>query len=68
VVVKAAWQDQVDWKGLDIGPFSFWRIYVKKLLAFHSEEGIFSLPRTHDRHYAEVMEERERLSSAGISF
>ena len=68
VTVKSRWREEVDWKELGIGPFSYWRIFVKKSAAFKVEEGVFSLPASTDKHYAETVQERERLERAGLSF
>lgn len=66
VCVKASWQNDVQWKSLNIGPSSYWRIFVKKLQVFKVREGVFSLPR--DKYYSETMAEMLRLEQAGISF
>lgn len=66
VAVQAKWKDEVDWKGLGIGPFSYWRIFVKKLSVFNAEESVFSLPCSSDKHYAETMRERELIEKSGI--
>lgn len=68
VTVHARWKDELDWKRLGIGPFSYWKIFVKKLSVFHVEEGVFSLPDSSNKHYAETMREREALENAGIRF
>jgi|GEM_PF-3500641 len=66
VCVKASWQNDVQWKSLNIGPSSYWRIFVKKLQVFKVSEGVFSLPR--DKYSSETLAEMLRLEQAGISF
>ncbi|MCC9600755.1 hypothetical protein LOC67_09280 [Stieleria sp. JC731] len=66
--VRLSWNEQLDWKALGIGPFSFWRIFLKKLAVFEAAEGVFSLPVRTDKHYSEIVEERRRMEAAGICF
>lgn len=66
--IKAAWGTSVDWKCLGIGPFSYWRIFIKKLSVFRTEEGVFSLPDAGHKHYAEVIREKAILEKAGLCF
>lgn len=68
VTVKTQWRAEVDWKRLGIGPFSYWRILIKKLEVCNAMEGVFSLPNACDRHYAETMEEMALLATSGIQF
>ena len=68
VTVHANWKDEVDWKGLGIGPFSYWKIFIKKLAVFNAEEGVFSLPDSSDKHYSETMRERELIEKSGLHF
>ena len=66
VTVKASWRSELDWNALGIGPFSYWKIWVKKLAVFGAEEGVFSLPKTSDKHYGEAIKEKAILEQAGI--
>lgn len=66
VAVEASWRDGVDWSALGIGPFSYWRLYLKKLKAFEAENGVFSLPARNDKHYQSTIEEMGKLRSLGL--
>jgi hypothetical protein len=66
VIVKAVWKNEVDWKGLGIGPFSFWPILVKKLSLANAEEGVFSLPDRSDKDYTDTIRERELIEKSGV--
>lgn len=68
VVVKSSWKNEVDWKTLGIGPFSYWRIFLKKLSVFNVPEGVFSLPPSTDKHYSETIDEMSRMEGAGVCF
>ncbi len=60
--------DSVDWKSLDIGPFSYWRIFHKKLKVFQASFGVFSLPSKRDRHYHATLSEMGKLEQLGLVF
>jgi hypothetical protein len=66
--VQSAWAKDIPWKDLGIGPFSYWRLFIKKLNAFGTEEGVFSLPDVGHKHHAEVMREKAVLEKTGLSF
>ncbi|OYP37204.1 hypothetical protein [Rhodopirellula sp. MGV] len=66
VLVNASWKTDVDWKTLRIGPFSYWRILLKKLSVFNASEGVFSLPLSTDKNYAETIDEMKRMENAGV--
>ncbi len=68
VVIKSTWKNDVDWKSLGIGPFSYWRIFLKKLSVFNATEGVFSLPPEGDKHHSETMREKENLEQVGVRF
>jgi len=68
VTVRSRWKEEVNWKELGIGSFSYWRIFVRKLTVFNVEEGVFSIPDSSDEDYAETMQEKERLEDAGLCF
>lgn len=68
VVIKSSWKSEVDWKTLGIGPFSYWRIFLKKLSVFNVPEGVFSLPPSTDKHYSETIDEMSRMENAGVCF
>lgn len=65
VTVECKWKDEIDWKGLGIGPFSYWRIFLKKLAVFGAEIGVFSLPHHNDKHWTESLRERTLIEKAG---
>lgn len=67
VVVAASWDDSVPWKSLGIPPFSYWRLFCRKLKEFRAEYGVFSLPPRSDRNYSETMRERHSLIGIGLS-
>lgn len=66
VTVQSKCKTEINWNDLGIGPFSYWRIYVKKLLSCNAEEGIFSLPDSTHKDYAEIIRERYLLEKTGI--
>lgn len=68
VSVHESWNKEVDWKGLGIGPFSFWRIFIKKLSVCNAKEGVFSLPERRNKYFAEAMREKDLLEKAGVDF
>jgi hypothetical protein len=66
VAVDASWRDKVDWAALGIGPFSYWRLYLKKLKAFEAASGVFSLPAIDDKHFQTTIDEMRKLRSLGL--
>lgn len=68
VAIKASWKVDVNWTELGIGPFSYWRIFVKKLAVFNAAEGIFSLPTPSSKDYQVTMQEKNQLENAGLRF
>ncbi len=68
VGVLAKWKNDVDWNALRIDPFSYWRIYIKKLMLFSADEGVFSLPSKKDKNYGQTMREMELLENLGLQF
>jgi hypothetical protein len=67
VAVDGAWRDQVDWSSLGIGPFSYWRLYLKKLNAFEASKGVFSLPPRSDKHFQATIDEMRKLKAFGLN-
>lgn len=68
VTIKARWKEEVDWDALGIGPFSFWRLYLKRLVNFGVEEGVFSLPKPTNKRFDATMRERQTLEDLGLCF
>lgn len=66
VAVDASWRERVDWSALDIGPFSYWRLYLKKLKAFEATQGVFSLPPRNDKHFSVTLDEMRKLRAFGL--
>jgi len=66
VTVRASWSERIDWKHLDIGPTSFWRLNLRYMRAFGVEVGIFSLPPKEDKKRDRTMQEMGRLQECGV--
>ena len=66
VGVRSAWSESVDWKGLDIGPVSFFRLALRQIR--NVDQGVFSLPAVGSSNFEQTMREKERLSAAGCVF
>ena len=68
VIVKSSWDSTIDFQGLGIGPYSYWMIYLDKILDFNASDGVFSLPLESDPTYKETIKEKAILEKAGVSF
>lgn len=56
----------VDWKGLNIGMLSYWKLMAKKVISDGSSEGVFSMPPKSGKNYEKSMKELEVLRSEGF--
>ncbi len=66
VPILLEWKATERWKQIDLPVTSYWWMRMKRLQTFNVTAGVFSLPSSKNKKYAQTKEEMARLIDAGL--